>query len=242
MIKFLKSKKQDDIDLTSLKAGDSHYRAYVGPPRDYDLISAMVFNLLTCAGLRQEHRVLDIGCGSLRVGRLLVPYLLQGNYFGVEPNRWLVKDGIKNELGDDQVRLKKPTFSYQASMEEFDQPLNIDFAVAQSIFSHCGLDLIEAWLKDIHPHLSDDGVLLATYVTGDEDFEGEGWIYPGCVEFSAETMEKVAESCGYKFKLIDWAHPRQQWCGFFKNNADSRVSEESLVSWARVVESRYPKS
>ena len=37
------------LDLT---AGDDHYRAYVGPPWDYDLISAMVFNLLTCAGLR----------------------------------------------------------------------------------------------------------------------------------------------------------------------------------------------
>ena len=31
-----------------LKPGDDHYRAYVGPPKDYDLIGAMVFNLLTC--------------------------------------------------------------------------------------------------------------------------------------------------------------------------------------------------
>jgi len=79
-----------------LKPGDQHYRAYVGPSQDYDLISAMVFNLLTSVGLRQHHRVLDIGCGSLRVGRLLIAYLNQGNYFGVEPNEWLVSDGILN--------------------------------------------------------------------------------------------------------------------------------------------------
>lgn len=44
-----------------LKPGDPHYRAYVGPPQDYDLVSAMCFNLLTSLGLRQHHRVLDIG-------------------------------------------------------------------------------------------------------------------------------------------------------------------------------------
>jgi hypothetical protein len=30
-----------------LKPGDAHYRAYVGPSEDYDLIAAMTFNLLT---------------------------------------------------------------------------------------------------------------------------------------------------------------------------------------------------
>ena len=87
--------KDEDISSSDalgleLKAGDMQYRAFVGPPEDYDLISAMVFNLLTCLGLRQHHKVLDIGCGSLRCGRLLIPYLNKGNYFGVEPNKWLV--------------------------------------------------------------------------------------------------------------------------------------------------------
>lgn len=54
-------------------AGDQHYRAYVGPPQNYDLISAMSFGLLTALGLRQHHSLLDIGCGSLRNGRLLIP-------------------------------------------------------------------------------------------------------------------------------------------------------------------------
>ena len=102
-----------------LNPGDEHYRAYVGPPKDYDLVSAMVFNLLTSIGLRQHHRLLDIGCGSLRVGRLLIPYLNQKNYFGVEPNKWLVEDGIANEIGKDLVKIKKPTFSFHTSMDEF---------------------------------------------------------------------------------------------------------------------------
>ena len=83
----------------SLAPGSRHYRAYVGPPTDYDLVGAMQFNLLTNLGLREEHYLLDIGCGSLRAGKLLIPYLVPGRYFGIEPERWLIEEGIDNELG-----------------------------------------------------------------------------------------------------------------------------------------------
>src|SRR6266536_2229601 len=98
-----------------LTPGDSHYRAYVGPPQDYDLIAAMTFNLLTTLGLRQDHTVLDIGCGSLRIGRLLIPYLNNSNYCGIEPNKWLVEEGIRQETGQDQIRIKQPTFYFADS-------------------------------------------------------------------------------------------------------------------------------
>lgn len=238
---FLKSKKKlTSSQILDLKPGDEHYRAYVGPPRDYDLISAMVFNLLTCIGLRQDHRVLDIGCGSLRVGRLLIPYLSESCYFGVEPNEWLVKDGINNEVGKDLIRLKKPSFSHQASMSDFSQALNIDFAFAQSIFSHCGLDLIEGWLKEIAPHLNDDGVFLATFLTGDEDFDGSGWVYPECVNFRVETISEAAQKYGFGFKLLHWAHPRQQWGVFFKSDFDHTLTLGGDVSWSSAVKARYP--
>src|SRR5438132_4114131 len=87
---------------TGLAPGDNHYRAYVGPPQDYDLIAAMTFNLLTSVGLRAHHTLIDVGCGSLRVGRLFIPYLDSGNYIGVEPNRWLVEEALKHELGQDR--------------------------------------------------------------------------------------------------------------------------------------------
>ena len=44
----------EDLGM-GLRAGDSHYRAYVGPPERYDLVAAMSFNLLTTHS----------GCGSI---------------------------------------------------------------------------------------------------------------------------------------------------------------------------------
>src|SRR5205809_7539332 len=83
-----------------LKPGDSHYRAYVGPPEDYDLIAAMTFNLLTTLGLRQHHSLIDIGCGSLRLGQLLIPCLNPGKYFRVAPDSGVESGGLQPQIGD----------------------------------------------------------------------------------------------------------------------------------------------
>ena len=141
-----------------LKPGDPHYRAYVGPPADYDLIAAMTFNLLTTLGLRQHHSLLDVGCGSLRIGRLLIPYLNRGKYFGIEPAEWLVAEGIKQELGETVVQTKRPTFFFTDSPETVVRAkVSFDFALAQSIFSHCGLDLIRGWLSAVNRKIRTSG-------------------------------------------------------------------------------------
>lgn len=214
-----------------LKPGDDHYRAYVGPPEDYDLISAMTFNLLTSAGLRQHHRLLDIGCGSLRCGRLFIPYLNAGNYFGIEPHAWLVKDGILNETGEDLIRLKRPVFSYETSLNEFLEPLQLDYAVAQSIFSHASISIIRDWLKDCSLHLKESGALFATFVEGDTDYKGNEWVYPGCVQFTPATLKRLAEEQGFRFTLLDWYHPRQRWALFAKPDFDLRLVANGKPSW-----------
>lgn len=221
-----------------LKPGDIHYRAYVGPPEDYDLIAAMVFNLLTNLGLRQGHRVLDIGCGSLRIGRLLIPYLDSGNYIGLEPNKWLVEDGICNEIGADLVNIKKPTFSFQPSLKEFKKPLNLDYAVAQSIFSHCSMQFIKDWLKQTSFHLKDTGVLFATFLADHVNFGGSGWIYPDSVAYRIDTMSSLATENGLQFYLINWKHPRQTWAMFSKPKYDKSLAIASQITWNQLMESR----
>jgi hypothetical protein len=56
------------------------YRSYVGPSDEYDIMGATQFNLLTSLGLRENHTLLDFGCGSLRAGRLFITYLTKSRY------------------------------------------------------------------------------------------------------------------------------------------------------------------
>ena len=225
------SNNREDLGV-GLKPGDSHYRAYVGPPEDYDLIAAMTFNLLTTLGLRQHHSLLDVGCGSLRIGRLLIPYLNRGKYFGVEPNNWLIEAGIEHELGKDVVPIKRPTFFFSASPETVVQAkVSFDFALAQSIFSHCGLDLINGWLSAISRSLTPDGALVATILVSEEDSARTGWIYPECVNYQPATLERAAAEVNLRFEILDWKHPRQTWALFASPQFDSEWFKNKPLSW-----------
>lgn len=214
-----------------LPPGAPHYRAYVGPPEDYDLIAAMSFGLLTSLGLRGRHTLLDIGCGSGRLGRLLIPYLDKGKYYGLEPNEWLVKEGIAREVGDDLVRIKNPTFSFSDSIDQVGKPEFFDFAIAQSIFSHCGRDLLEKHLVAISSALKPNGALVATFITGDVDPLQEGWVYPDCVSYNLNSMNTTANIHGFEFSLLDWLHPRQTWALFAKPGFDISWLVDRPLTW-----------
>lgn len=215
-----------------LSPGANHYRAYIGYPGNYDLIAAMTFNLLTTLGLRQHHKLVDVGCGSLRIGRLLIPYLNAGNYVGIEPHEWLVREGIKREVGSDQVRIKRPKFYFSASPEVLaGAGPRLDFAVAQSVFSHCGVDLVRGWLAGISPALASDGALLATFLPGEEDYAGRGWVYPDCVRYTPETMRRLASEAGLTLELLDWRHPNQTWGLFAKPDFDTSWFKGKPLTW-----------
>jgi SAM-dependent methyltransferase len=227
----MSSNDHEDLGL-GLKPGDPQYRAYVGPPEDYDLVAAMAFNLLTTLGLRQHDSLLDIGCGSLRIGRLLIPYLNRGKYFGVEPNEWLVEEGIRRELGDTLVQIKQPRFFFSDSPDTISQAkIAFDFVLAQSIFSHCGLDLIKSWLSAISRSLAANGALVATFLIGDEDSAQTGWIYPECVNYRPETLERAAKDVNLRFEILDWKHPRQTWALFAAAGFNSTWFKDRPLSW-----------
>ena len=220
-----------------LKPGDSHYRAYVGPPEDYDLIAAMTFNLLTTLGLRQHHSLLDVGCGSLRIGRLLIPYLNRGKYFGLEPHQWLVEAGIRHELGEEIVQIKRPTFFFTDSPDALVQKgISFDFVLAQSIFSHCGLDLIRGWLSAISRSLARDGALVATFLPDEKDSARTGWVYPECVNYRSATLERTAAEASLRFQILDWKHPRQTWALFAAPKFDSTWFENTSLNWNAALE------
>ena len=200
----------------ALPPGAEHYAAYVGPPRQYDFMGATQFRLLTTLGLREHHMLLDFGCGSLRAGRLLIPYLLAGHYYGLEPNRWLVEDGIARELGAAVAALKRPTFRYDYDFSANKFGMQFDYILAQSIFSHAGRDVISVALDSFKARLNADGLILATFIQpcqlgGAGEFRGAGWVYPGCVSYNIETVLRLIEDAGLVGREIPWFHPRQTW-------------------------------
>lgn len=205
---------EDPIAARALRAGDEHYRAYVGPPHQYDFMGATQFRLLTALGLREEHHLLDIGCGSLRAGRLLIPYLLPGRYCGIEPNGWLVDDAVASELGADLIRLKAPRFSTSETFDYASFGTAFDFIVAQSIFSHTGRAMAQAALANMPAVMHDASVALVTFVEAGAEGEDDlspGWVYPGILRYHHATVMEIVKAAGLAGQRLPWFHPRQTW-------------------------------
>jgi SAM-dependent methyltransferase len=83
--------REDRLDGDELSTGEvptvkerflkeAHHRQY-GRPWG---MGRYLFDFVVDSGLRPEHRLLDFGCGALRLGIWVIPYLEAGNYFGVD--------------------------------------------------------------------------------------------------------------------------------------------------------------
>lgn len=202
------------MEASALDAGTSPYRAYVGPPNRFDFMSATQFSLLFANGLRDHHRVLDFGCGSLRLGRLLIPYLQEGRYFGIEPNKWLIDDALARELGRDILGIKKPVFSATEDFDCENLGATFHFIVAQSILTHCGPLLFRRLMKSFQSVLEPDGLMLFSYIrspTAELTPSHDGWHYPGCVSYTESKVAEILGETGLIGASIPWYHLGAQW-------------------------------
>lgn len=205
----------DKTAAKDLKPGSAHYTAFVGPPSQYDYMGASQFNLLCALGLRENHKLLDFGCGSLRAGRLFIPYLNSGNYYGIEPNVWLIEDAIEREIGKDLIKIKRPFFSNDDSGNCLNIPDKIfDYILAQSIFSHTGKDLLFRIWMSFKRKIKNRGIVVATFIhtnEGESEFAGSGWIYPHCVRYHPSSIKCFLGELGFYCQRLPWYHPRQTW-------------------------------
>jgi hypothetical protein len=204
--------------------GSRHYRAWVGAPQTYDLFSHMQFSLMTLLGLRQDHALLDIGCGSLRGGKLFLVYLLPDRYHGIEPEEWLVKEGLDRELGEEIVRAKRPRFRYSADFPCGDFGVKFDYVLAQSIFSHASVAQIGKCLREVRAAMKPEAIFAASFLEGEVDHAGDSWVYPGCVRYRASTIERLAADAGLACRRLDWFHSGgQAWFIFFQPGLEPEV-------------------
>lgn len=209
-----------------LPGGSAHHRAYIGSPELYDLLTASHFRLLTNLGLREHHFLLDIGAGSLRMGRLLLVYLLKGRYYAVEPNKWLIDEAIAKETGLDLIRLKQPTFVHWDDFAFSRFGRKFDFLFAHSVFTHASRKQIERCLKEASQCMHRNSLFLATYKKADVDYQGEDWVYPGTSHYRADTVSELGRP--YGLRCLELPVPTgtgQTWLLFVRAEGEQDVRD-----------------
>lgn len=90
---------------------------------------------LIAAGMTPDDHLLDIGCGSLRLGHKAVPYLKPGHYWGTDASHALMRHGRLHELPNPEA-LPEDRLIEDASFAFPGVPDTITIAIAFGVFTH----------------------------------------------------------------------------------------------------------
>lgn len=197
------------------------HRSAVGPGELYELIGAHQFCVMVKFGLRDHHRLLDLGCGSLRGGKYLINYLQRGRYTGIEPNVDLIRAGIKEELTTEVFELKRPTIYYWDDFLWASKVIqDYDYVLAQSILTHTGSDLLEQIAEEAYLSLAPDGVFVATFFSSLSNSTAKGWLGNSAAGYTEEYMQRVMAGVGFNHVDIrNLGHPvGQTWLAASKGD------------------------
>lgn len=150
-------------EFSDEEVAENRHRSFViGAGGDWDQGGEDQQAFLVKHGLQPHHKVVDIGCGALRLGRRLSEYLDPGNYYGVDANRDLITIGYNRELTDHQ-RSRLPIENLRAN-DRFDTDFGVtfDFAMAQSVFTHVSLNHVLLCLHRLEKVMAPGGVFFAS--------------------------------------------------------------------------------
>ncbi len=225
----------------SRTTGFEEYRAHVGIPEYYDYASALQFNLLTTLGLREHHDLLDIGCGSLRAGRLFIPYLRAGHYHGIEPLDWLVREGIEKELGESAIALKQPVFSHDTDFTLTTFGKSFDFLIAQSIFSHATQSQITRCMSQARSVMKPESIFAATFFEGTTNYKGDHWaVY---AEYTMDHFRALVEAQDLICRPVEWAHQDlQRWVLILHPDSRYHVPRAADLNYVSKLEDRLVRT
>jgi SAM-dependent methyltransferase len=151
-----------------------------GPRKDFERLGRHQFVVLINEGLEPHSKVLDIGCGAMRVGYWLLHFLNPGCYFGIEPNKEMLQAGINYILPPGLMESSHPSFAHNDDFDFSVFGVRFDFVLARSIWTHASKPQIETMLDSFSESATPGARMLASYVPtrrfGASDYVGTKWV------------------------------------------------------------------
>ena len=196
----------------------------------------MQLSFLKSHGLNSSSIVLDLGCGPMRLGSVLIPMLIEGWYFGqdINPNTIAFGEEVLRESGIDTKSHYTLFASDNFDLRMVDIPVQIAFS--NSLFSHLTLNSIFAALLQLKTVLEPSGVFYATFFALEP---GRAWLeshprnkwgnqfetFPlkDPYHYSLSLMQDLARQAGFHLDVVnDFGHPTQTM-GRFRRRRRQRL-------------------
>jgi cyclopropane fatty-acyl-phospholipid synthase-like methyltransferase len=201
-------KNMNPKEKMKYKRDNKMYKFWVNMPNKYYKNGKVIFDILLKLGLKKHHSLLDIGCGSLSVGQYLIPWLNKGNYYGIEPEKWVINESLKKELPEDILEKKAPTFDYN---KDFDLKVfnkKFDFVIATHFFVHASKSEIQKCYSQLKDIKKDDGLFLCNFFLDSKDNELKSWRWMHHVRYTKKYIDSVFKDY---LRIYNPMNPHQLW-------------------------------
>ena len=168
-------------------------------------------------GLKPDERILDVGCGCMRFGVFAVPFLDNGNYFGVDAFEPFLR--MSNKLAEHYGLEKEYHLHYSRDFDFEHFGVKFDWAIAQSVFTHLSDYEIECCLEALKKVMKPKGKFLFTYLWGHP--QTLGFLYSGKQLMSRPAslergpLADLGTRYGATYEELDIVHPTGQRVGLF---------------------------
>jgi SAM-dependent methyltransferase len=179
------------------------------------------FDFLVGRGLQPGHHPPDVGCRPLRAGVHFIRYLEPGHYYGVERDAEVLPAGRDVELRLQGLTDRRPVLTVMDDFAFDRLGQTFEYALAQSVFTHLGLNKVQRCLMSIERILAPGGKFFATICL---NTRGKQYLdpieqVPGTVSYldknpfhdDLSTFDWVCEGTSLTAEYLgDWDSPRNQ--------------------------------
>ncbi len=179
----------------------------------WDVYADWQMDVLKRQGLSPEHRLLDVGCGALRLGLVAIPYLDSGNYFGIDPNDRLLTLG-KTILQKAQIE-RPHTLSCSGAFDFERFGTTFHYAMAQSVLTHLSQPEIAQCLTQLKLVMNPGGKFVFTYWPN-ADSPRIGFLFDGIEPMHIPALKDdsifidLSERLNIEFSPLPNDHPTQR--------------------------------
>jgi SAM-dependent methyltransferase len=169
-------------------------------PQSWQMLAQSQYDYLIRHGLKPSDRMLEIGCGNLRVGWRFIDYLESGNYYGVDISPDLLMSAERTLIRH-ELQAKLPHLTVVDNLTLGFLPADHFTVVhAHGVFSHSPLPVIEQCLAHVGRLLAPDGFCDFTFDRTDGPEHHVLWedFY-----YRTETLVDLAAGLGLEAEFMD---------------------------------------
>jgi len=211
-----------DEDFIAAAVARGEHRGVIGGM--WEEIGDLQIDYLKSQGLKPQNTLLDIGCGSLRLGVRAVEFLNSGNYWGTDISPALLDAGYEQEIVSNALSDKLPR-SHLIVDDRFTfsgVPKAVDFAIAQSVFTHLPFNHMRLCLVNLaHQVVSPCTFFFTVFVPPADLPVTQSHLQPvGGVlthpdrdpyHYTTDDLDHAAAGTPWSVEFIGrWNHPRNQ--------------------------------